>query len=113
MNTLKIALVLIAFTFTTQIVYAQTPSSTEQTIDIKISAVKVKGITCANDLKSIAANVEKLNGVNTCKANKTGPTTQFEIKFNPLVVSEKEIFAAIESTPGCQNPNDRPYKVKK
>ncbi|MES2653244.1 MAG: heavy metal-associated domain-containing protein [Bacteroidota bacterium] len=113
MKTIKIFFALIAFTFSAQIAYAQTAPTPEQTITIKTAAIKVKGITCSNDLKSIAGNVEKLKGVNTCKPDKTGPTTKFEISFNPLLVSEKEIFAAIEATPGCQNPNDRPYKVKK
>ena len=39
---------------------------------IKHSSIKVKGVTCASDLKSIAANVEKLKGVSYCKAEKTG-----------------------------------------
>ena len=28
------------------------------------------------------------------------------------VFTEKEIVTAIENTGGCENPNDRPYKVK-
>ncbi|RZK38960.1 MAG: heavy-metal-associated domain-containing protein [Pedobacter sp.] len=112
MKTIKIFITLILLTFTTQLVLAQT-NSTSQEITIKKSAVKVKGVTCKNDLKSIADNVEKLQGVSACKAEKAGPTTTFQVQFNPLLVSEKEIFAAIEATPGCENPKDRPYKVKK
>lgn len=113
MKTIKIFIALIVFTFSTQIAYSQTSPATEQTVPEKKAAIKVKGITCSNDLKSISGNVEKLKGVSACKPDKTGPTTKFEISFNPLLVSEQEIFAAIEATPGCQNPNDRPYKVKK
>ncbi len=78
----------------------------------KLSTIKVKGVTCANDLKTIADNVEKLNGVRHCKAEKPGATTRFEVKYNPALVTAKEIYAAIEATAGCKNPNDRPYKVK-
>lgn len=78
----------------------------------KLATIKVKGVTCANDLKTIADNVEKLNGVNHCKAEKPGATTRFEVKYNPALVTAKEIHAAIEATAGCKNPNDRPYKVK-
>jgi copper chaperone CopZ len=64
------------------------------------------------DVKTIASNIEKLAGVINCKADKPGATTSFELKFNPARVTEKEIVAAIENTGGCENPNDRPYKVK-
>lgn len=112
MKTIKILVAAIIFTFTAQIAAAQTTTPSQETAAIKTSAVKVKGVTCKNDLKSIAGNVEKLKGVSACKADKAGPTTTFEIKFNPALVSEKEIFAAIEATPGCEDPKDRPYKVK-
>jgi copper chaperone CopZ len=77
-----------------------------------VAKVKVKGITCAMDLKMISANVEKLQGVDKCETAKQGPTTTFEVKYNPVLVSEKEIYAAIEGTGSCENPDERPYKVK-
>ena len=110
MKTIKLFVTLIIFTFVAKTSLAQTTPVQESSV--KTSAVKVKGVTCKNDLKSIAGNVEKLKGVSTCLPEKAGPTTTFQIKFDPKLVSEKEIFAAIEATPGCENPNDRPYKVK-
>lgn len=113
MKTIRLFILFTIFSFTAQIASAQTTESlTQQTATIKTSAIKVKGVTCKNDLVTIAGNVEKLKGVSACKADKAGPTTTFQIKFNPSLVSEKEIFAAIEATPGCEDPKDRPYKVK-
>lgn len=90
--------------------------STKEEVQIedatKTITTKVKGITCSDDLKTISANVEKLKGVSTCKAGKTGPTTTFEIAYNPALVTEKEIHAVIQDTEGCENPDDRPYKVR-
>ena len=80
---------------------------TEKTVNLK-----VKGVTCSGDLKTIAGNVEKLKGVKSCKAEKPGATTRFLVVYNPALVTEKEIHAAIEGTEGCENPEDRPYKVK-
>ena len=60
----------------------------------------------------ISANVEKLNGVSSCKPGKQGTTTTFDVKFNPALITEKEIFAAVEGTGSCENPKERPYKVK-
>ncbi len=90
---------------------AQT-SNSQHADTVKATTFKVKGITCATDVKTIASNIEKLAGVINCKADKAGATTSFELKFNPARVTEKEIVAAIENTGGCENPNDRPYKVK-
>lgn len=74
--------------------------------------IKVKGVTCSNDLKTLADNVKELKGVSDCKPGKMGPTSVFKITFNPALVSTKEIYKTIENTGGCSDPNDRPYKVK-
>lgn len=85
----------------------------DQSADSLITAIiKVKGITCSMDLKIISANVEKLNGVGSCKPGKHGTTTTFHVKYNPTLISEKEIFLAIENTGSCEKPDERPYKVK-
>lgn len=104
-----IALMLVTTTAT----FAQSVTGKVQTADTtKTIETKVKGITCSTDLKMISANVEKLKGVNTCKAGKTGPTSTFEIAYNPSLITEKEIYAVIENTGSCENPDERPYKIK-
>lgn len=94
---------------TTAVTFAQ---STKEELKVTVIKLKVKGITCSTDLKTISANVKKLKGITTCKAGKTGPTTTFEISYDPALVTKKEIHQAIEGTGGCKNPADRPYKVK-
>lgn len=84
-----------------------TVSETTTTIN-----AKVKGITCSSDLKIISTNVEKLEGVTSCKAGKTGPTTTFKITYAPNLVTDKEIYSAIQNSGSCENPDERPYKVK-
>lgn len=74
--------------------------------------VKVKGVTCSGDLKTLADNVLELKGVSECKPGKMGPTSVFKVTFNPAMVSTKDIYKAFENTGGCSDPNDRPYKVK-
>ena len=74
--------------------------------------IKVKGVTCSNDLKTLSDNVKLLMGVSDCKPGKAGPTSVFKVTYNPALVSAKEIYKAIENTGGCSDPNDRPYKVK-
>lgn len=92
--------------------YSQTTTSNQGTDSLNTTTVKVKGITCSMDLKMISANVEAVKGVSSCIAGKQGTTTTFEIKYHPALVTEKEIFAVIENTGSCENPNERPYKIK-
>ncbi|SFF52180.1 heavy-metal-associated domain-containing protein [Thermoflexibacter ruber] len=97
---------------TASFAFSQTVSTNQTTENLKTTTVKVKGITCATDLKTIATNVEKVKGVNSCKPLKQGATSTFEVKYNPALVSEKEIFNVIENTGGCENPTEKPYKIK-
>ena len=84
-----------------------TATTTERTI-----LVKVTGVGCSNDVRSIAANVEKLDGVNACTVIKKAAVTRYEVRFDPAIVSEEAIHAAVEATPGCSNQASRPYQVK-
>jgi copper chaperone CopZ len=91
--------------------FAQTEQPATSTTDTTIT-VKVKGVTCKNDLNTLSTNVKDVKGVSECKSGKAGPVSEFKITYNPTLVNTKEIFKAIENTPGCADPNDRPYKVK-
>ena len=75
--------------------------------------LKVKGLTCSNDLKTIALNVKEIKGVSECKPGKLGPTSSYKITYNPALVNKKEVVAIIENTPGCGDGDEKPYKVKK
>lgn len=104
----KIILATLIFTAISNKSFAQTETpSSDTTITIK-----VKGVTCKNDLVTLADNVKELKGVGDCKSGKMGPVSEFQITFNKALVGTKEIFKAIENTPGCSDPKDRPYKVK-
>lgn len=107
------ALALIVMSATSNLAFSQSTDTVQVTDSTKVATVKVKGITCSMDLKMISANVEKLMGVSSCKTGKRGTTTTFEVKYNPALVTEKEIFAAIENTGSCEDPDERPYKVKR
>lgn len=106
------ALAFIVLIATTNIAFSQSINKNLQSDSLKNTTIKVKGVSCSMDLKMISANVEKVKGVSSCKTGKQGVTTIFEVKFNPALVTENEIFAAIESTGSCEDPKERPYKVK-
>lgn len=106
----KIIVAILIFTAISNKSFAQNEypvSDTATTITIK-----VKGVTCKNDLVTLSDNVKELKGVAGCKSGKMGPVSEFQITFNPALVGTKEIYKAIENTAGCSDPKDRPYKVK-
>lgn len=74
--------------------------------------IKVKGVTCSNDLKTLSTNVKELKGVSECKPGKAGAVSVFKVKFNPALVNLKDIHKAFENTGGCGDPTERPYKIK-
>ncbi|MFK7981457.1 MAG: hypothetical protein AB8G86_15845 [Saprospiraceae bacterium] len=120
MKIIKSLLVLIAMIcVTATTTYAQT-NETASTTEVaaktavapKTIKVKVKGVGCARDLQAISMSVAKVNGVSICETLKKGATTTFSVTFNPSVADEKEIYSAVEDTPGCSNQTARPYKVK-
>ena len=102
----------IVLTATANIAFSQATASDQTADGLTTASVKVRGITCSTDVKMISANVEKVKGVSSCRAGKQGPTTTFVIRYNPAIATEKDVFAAIEDTGGCENPDDRPYKIK-
>ena len=99
-------------TATTNIAFSQTTTTHPTTDSIKTATIKVKGINCSKDLKLISDNIDKVKGVSSSKVLKQGTVTTFEVNYNPTLVAEKEIFAAIENTGTCENPDERRYKIK-
>lgn len=95
--------------------YSQTTTSQEQTLSVNDTTVTIKvgGINCSRDIASIADHVKKVNGVSSCKqVGKASTASSFEIKYDPSKTSISKLVTTVEATPGCANPNDRPYKVK-
>ena len=89
------------------------PTTAAQKEKLQTIKLKVGGITCTGDCKDIQKVVSKMNGVSSCKqVGKPLATSVFEVTFNPALVSEKEIRAKVEDTPGCDNPDEKPYRVK-
>jgi copper chaperone CopZ len=112
MQTVKYVVLLLTFWAGALSSKAQSAAPLTNADQASVVVIKVKGVTCAMDLKTIAANVEKLDGVSSCKPLKEGAVSTFQVAYNPSKISEKEIHAAVENTEGCENPADRPYKVK-
>ena len=91
-----------------------------QTVDTTVAdtvttvTIDVKGITCGNDLPIITKNVNDVKGIAACEpVGKPGPTTAFKVVYNPSIASYKDVVRAVENSPSCDFPDQRPYRVKK
>ncbi len=103
---------MLSFTIALLLCISIVSTTKAQNTDTTIT-VKVTGIGCASDVKSIGDRIKKLEGVIECNVGKQGTTTSYIVKYNPQLTNEKELHSTIENTAGCENPNDKPYKVKK
>lgn len=105
-------LAFVVFVVTINNSFSQTTTTNQITEILKTATIKVRGITCSKDIKLISANIEKLNGVANCTVGNEGKTTTFLVKYNPVLVAEKEIFTSIVNTESCVDPTKKPYKIK-
>lgn len=105
----KITIIVLLFVAISFGAKAQTAADSKDTT----VTLKVKGLTCSNDLKTIAKNVQEIKGVASCKPGKLGPTSSYKITYNPALVAIKDVVAVIENTPGCGDGDEKPYKVKR
>ncbi len=113
----RFAYLIVVSTISLTATYAQTSngSNTETTQQQEKATIKLKvsGVTCGHDLKTLSERVKAKDGVYNCETvGKRGVKTSFSIEYNPAVITEKEIRDTFESTPGCTDPNELPYKVK-
>lgn len=89
-------------------------ATAQQPDSVTTVAVKVKGVTCANDLNIISNKLADLEGVVSSQlVGKAKPTSTMEVTYNPNVVVIDSIYARIEDSPSCDHPDQRPYKVKR
>lgn len=93
---------------------ANLENTTEQTEVIPTEKVlKVSGLNCGNDLKTLVNKVADLKGVNLCEpVGKLGAKTKIKVQFDEKTISLDDIKKALESTPSCTSESVFPYKVK-
>ncbi len=99
----------------TAIFFAQTTSAQTATIDsVKKIEVKVVNLHCGNDMPTIKKRLLNQEGIDEVKfTDISGESSMFTISYHTSVTSQEQIEKAIESTPGCDDKNETPYKVKR
>ncbi len=80
----------------------------------KTATVKVGNLTCNGDMPTIKKQLLNQEGIDevTYTARAEGSST-FTIIYHTSITSRKQIEKVIETTPGCDDKNSTPYRVKK
>ncbi len=103
---MKKIIMLLTFVINFTLLNAQVSNTVKDTI----ITLKVKGLTCKNDLQTIASNIKDVKGVIECKVGKLGATSSYKIIYNPAIISKNEIITVIENTPGCGDGDENLIK---
>jgi len=92
-------------------------AASAQTTDIdsvKKIEVKVVNLHCNNDMPTIKKQLLNQDGIDEVKfTGISGESSMFTITYHTSVTSQAQIEKAIESTPGCDDKYETPYKVKR
>lgn len=91
-----------------------TADTSAQTIDsIKVLVISVSNLHCNNDMPTIKRQLLNRDGIDEVSFTEIkGERSEFRVSYHSSVTTPKDIEAAIEDTPGCDDPASRPYKVK-
>ncbi len=80
---------------------------------LKEITIKVTNLHCGNDMPTIKKKLLNEPGVEEIRfTDIAGETSVFTIRYHTSAISQGEIEKAIESTPGCDNKDETPYRVK-
>lgn len=76
--------------------------------------VKVGNLHCSNDMPTIKKRLLNQDGIEEVSFTEiSGESSVFTISYHSSATGPVQIEKAIESTPGCDDPADTPYQVKK
>lgn len=91
-----------------------TTSKAQSADTLKTAVIKVINLHCDGDMPTIKKRLLNQEGIDEVTFNeRKGQLSVFTVKYHTAVTSEAQIEKQIESTPGCDDKNVTPYRVKK
>jgi len=100
---------IIAITFTTATFAQETKGDGSKTAIIKVS-----NLHCNNDMPTIKKQLLNQDGVEEVAFTAiSNESSTFTITYQSAATNQDQIEKTIESTPGCDDQSEKPYRVKK
>lgn len=90
-------------------------STSAQTADsVKTATIRVANLHCNGDMPTIKKRLLNQDGIDDVAfTERDGELSTFTIKYHTSVTSETAIHKAIETTPGCDDKSETPYRVQR
>lgn len=91
-------------------------ASTAQTTadSLKRITIKVSNLHCINDMPTIKKQLLNQDGIEEVTFTDINASISvFTINYHTSAISQEQIEKAIESTPGCDDKSEMPYRVKR
>lgn len=89
-------------------------TSLAQADTAKTITLKVTNLHCNNDMPTIKKRLLNADGIDKVSFTDIfGETSTFTIVYHTAATSQEQIEKAIESTPGCDDVGETPYRVKR
>ncbi|MCF8449937.1 MAG: hypothetical protein K9G49_08720 [Taibaiella sp.] len=108
-NLITYIIIVVAAAFYTQKAAAQTSIDS-----IKKVQIKVKNLHCNNDMPTIKKRLINQDGIDEVTfTDISSGTSVFTVTYHSSITNQELIEKNIESTPGCDNKDETPYKVKR
>lgn len=99
----------IAFIFFAPTAKAQAVADTAKKITLKVT-----NLHCGNDMPTIKKRLLNQDGIDEVAfTDILGETSVFTITYHTSVTTQQKIEQLVESTPGCDDKNETPYRVKR
>jgi copper chaperone CopZ len=90
------------------------PQASAQPDSVKKAVIKVTNLHCGNDMPTIKKQLLNREGIDEVTFTDIArETSVFTITYHTIATTQEQIEQAIESTPGCDDKNSTPYKVKR
>lgn len=94
--------------------YTTSLAHTSGTDTVKTVTIKVTNLHCNNDMPTIKKRLLNQEGIDEVSfTGIQGETSTFTISYHTSVTGQDQIEKVVETTPGCDDKNDTPYKVKR
>lgn len=81
---------------------------------VRTATLKVINLHCDGDMPAIKKQLLNQDGIDDVRfTGRSGTAATFTISYHSAATSQEQIETAIESTPGCDDQGETPYRVKR
>lgn len=89
-------------------------TASAQADSVKKVEIKVGNLHCNNDMPTIKKRLLNQDGIDEVKFTDISTDwSVFTVTYHTSVTSQTQIEKAIESTPGCDDKHETPYRVRR